>query len=399
MSQQAADRAEQLHTLFNAGVDAVGGRQATQRTLQQFSLPKQVHLVALGKAADSMAAGALAVLGDKLISGLVITKHDHLSQAIREDERLECHEAGHPVPDDASLVAGERLFDYVAAVPADHMLVFLVSGGTSALVEHLNEGLDLTDLKRETDQLLASGAAIGEMNRHRRTLSRIKGGKLANRVQCQVLQLLISDVPGDKPGDIGSGLLVPDEATGMGPELAVWDSIDTHIIASSGIAQEAVAAAAEYLGLPVCQATGNLDGDMPDVVARLADVLSSDDLQPGVYIWGGEPTLVLPPSPGRGGRNQHLALSLVEHVAGSRPCSVLVCGTDGTDGPTADAGGLVHEQTLARAREAGLDIDDYLARADAGNCLAQLDALVTTGPTGTNVMDLAIAVVGKSSTD
>ncbi len=399
MSQQAADRAEQLHTLFNAGVDAVGGRQATQRTLQQFSLPKQVHLVALGKAADSMAAGALAVLGDKLISGLVITKHDHLSQAIREDERLECHEAGHPVPDNASLVAGERLYDYVAAVPADHMLVFLVSGGTSALVEHLNEGLDLTDLKRETDQLLASGAAIGEMNRHRRTLSRIKGGKLANRVQCQVLQLLISDVPGDKPGDIGSGLLVPDEATGMGPELAVWDSIDTHIIASSGIAQEAVAAAAEYLGLPVCQATGNLDGDMPDVVARLADVLSSDDLQPGVYIWGGEPTLVLPPSPGRGGRNQHLALSLVEHVAGSRPCSVLVCGTDGTDGPTADAGGLVHEQTLARAREAGLDIDDYLARADAGNCLAQLDALVTTGPTGTNVMDLAIAVVGKSSTD
>lgn len=399
MSQQAADRAEQLHTLFNAGVDAVGGRQATQRTLQQFSLPEKVHLVALGKAADSMAAGALAVLGDKLISGLVITKHDHLSQAIREDERLECHEAGHPVPDNASLVAGERLYDYVAAVPADHMLVFLVSGGTSALVEHLNEGLDLADLKRETDQLLASGAAIGEMNRHRRTLSRIKGGKLANRVQCPVLQLLISDVPGDKPGDIGSGLLVPDAATGMGPELAVWDSIDTHIIASSGIAQEAVAAAAEYLGLPVCQATGDLDGDMPDVVARLADVLSSDDLQPGVYIWGGEPTLILPPSPGRGGRNQHLALSLVEYVAGSRPCSVLVCGTDGTDGPTADAGGLVHEQTLAAAREVGLDIDDYLARADAGNCLAQLDALVTTGPTGTNVMDLAIAVVGKSSTD
>ena len=399
MSQQATDRAEQLHTLFNAGVDAVGGRQATQRTLQQFSLPGQVHLVALGKAADSMAAGALAVLGDKLISGLVITKHDHLSQAIREDERLECHEAGHPVPDKASLVAGRRLFDYVAAIPADHRLCLLVSGGTSALVEHLNEGLDLSDLKRETDQLLASGAAIGEMNRHRRTLSQIKGGKLAKRLQCPVLQLLISDVPGDKPGDIGSGLLVPDAATGMGPELAVWDSIDTHIIASSAIAQEAVAAAAEYLGLPVCQATGDLDGDMPDVVARLAGVLSSDDLQPGVYIWGGEPTLVLPPSPGRGGRNQHLALSLVEPVAGSRPCSVLVCGTDGTDGPTADAGGLVHEQTLARAREAGLDIDDYLARADAGNCLAQLDALVTTGPTGTNAMDLAIAVVGKGAAD
>ncbi|MGQ7843563.1 glycerate kinase type-2 family protein [Granulosicoccus sp. 3-233] len=399
MSQDSTTRAGQLHTLFKAGVDAVGGRQATQRTLQQFSLSGQVHLVALGKAADAMAAGALAVLGDKLVSGLVITKHDHLSQAIREDERLECHEAGHPVPDEASLIAGERLSDYVAAIPSEHMLVFLVSGGTSALVEHLNDGLDLTDLKRETDQLLASGAAIGEMNRHRRTLSQIKGGKLARRVRCPVLQLLISDVPGDKPGDIGSGLLVPDEATGMGPELAIWDTIDTHIIASSGIAQEAVADAAEYLSLPVRQARGSLDGDMPEVVSRLAGVLSDETLQPGVYIWGGEPTLVLPASPGRGGRNQHLALSLAEHLVDGPPCSVLVCGTDGTDGPTADAGGLVNEQTLAKARDGGLNIDDYLARADAGSCLERLDALVTTGPTGTNVMDLAIAVVGERSAD
>ncbi len=395
MTRTPNDNTEKLLTLFKAGVDAVGGRQATQRTLQQFSLPDKVHLVALGKAADAMAAGAVAVLGGKLVSGLVITKHDHLSQDIREDARLECHEAGHPVPDKASLVAGKRLFDYVASIPTEHLLVFLVSGGTSALVEHLNEGLDLSDLKRETDQLLASGAAIGEMNRHRRTLSQIKGGKLASRVRGQVLQLLISDVPGDKPGDIGSGLLVPDEATGMGPELPVWNSIETHIIASSGIAQEAVAAAAEYLGLPVRQASGNLDGDMPEVVDRLAGTLCAEQLLPGVYIWGGEPTLVLPDSPGRGGRNQHLALSLAAPLAGSRPCSLLVCGTDGTDGPTGDAGGLVDEQTLSQARDKGLDIDDYLARADAGNCLARLDALVTTGPTGTNVMDLAIAVVGE----
>lgn len=397
MSESHKSRAEQLHTLFKAGVDAVGGQQATQRTLQQFSLPNHVHLVALGKAADAMAAGALPVLGDKLVSGLVITKHQHLSDAIRQDERLECHEAGHPVPDSASLAAGARLQEFVAGIPEEHLLVFLVSGGTSALVEHLNDGLDLDDLKRETDKLLASGAAIGEMNRHRRTLSQIKGGKLARQLSCSVLQLLISDVPGDKPGDIGSGLLVPDEATGMGPELPVWSGVDTHIIASSAIAQEAVAAAADYLGLSVCQASGDLDGDMPDVVARLAAVLSRQDLQPGAYIWGGEPTLVLPPSPGRGGRNQHLALALAERLGGAGPVSVMVCGTDGTDGPTGDAGGLIDEQTLARARDAGLDIASYLARADAGSCLEQLDALVTTGPTGTNVMDLAIAVVGESS--
>ncbi|ASJ75322.1 glycerate kinase type-2 family protein [Granulosicoccus antarcticus] len=383
-----------LIDLFQAGVDAVGGRQATARSLQQFPLPDRIHLVALGKAADSMAAGALSVLGDKLVSGLLVTKHDHLSEEVRQDGRIECHEAGHPVPDAASLAGGRRLFEFVNTIPADELLVFLVSGGTSALVEHLNEGLDLADLKRDTDQLLASGAAIGEMNRHRRTLSQIKGGKLASRVNCKVLQLLISDVPGDKPGDIGSGLLVPDEATGMGPELPVWERIDTHIIASSGIAQKAVADAAIERGLTVRQATGNLDGDMPDVVERLAAVLKDPDLAPGVYIWGGEPTLVLPKSPGRGGRNQHLALALSEVISQTQAVSILVCGTDGTDGPTGDAGGMVDNETFEKARQAGLDIADYLARADAGNCLQKLDALVTTGPTGTNVMDLAIALVG-----
>lgn len=387
-------RKDQLLTLFQAGVDAVGGHQATARSLRSHELPDRVHLVALGKAADAMAAGALTVLADKLVSGLVITKHDHLSDAVRQDSRLECHEAGHPVPDAASLAAGQRLFDFVAAVPAGDLLVFLVSGGTSALVEHLNDGLDLDDLKRETDQLLASGAAIGEMNKHRRTLSQIKGGKLARQVNCDVLQLLISDVPGDKPGDIGSGLLVPDVATGMGPELPVWTRIDTHVIASSSIAQQAVATAAADRGLPVRQASGNLDGDMPEVIDRVAAVLSRPNLEPGVYIWGGEPTLVLPPSPGRGGRNQHLALALAEPLSRSESISILVCGTDGTDGPTVDAGGLINDGTLKKARNAGLDINDYLARADAGTCLQKLDALVTTGPTGTNVMDLAIALVG-----
>ena len=390
-------RKAQLLSLFQAGVDAVGGHQATARSLQNFELPDRVYLVALGKAADAMAAGALTVLADKLVSGLVITKHNHLSDEVRQDRRLECHEAGHPVPDTASLAAGQRLFDFVAAVPAGELLVFLVSGGTSALVEHLNDGLELDDLKRETDQLLACGAAIGEMNKHRRTLSQIKGGKLARQVNCEVLQLLISDVPGDKPGDIGSGLLVPDLVTGMGPELPVWTRIDTHIIASSSIAQQAVATAAADRGLPVRQASGNLDGDMPEVIDRVASVLARPTIEPGVYIWGGEPTLVLPPSPGRGGRNQHLALALAEPLSTTEHISILVCGTDGTDGPTADAGGLINNLTLKKARDTGLDINDYLARADAGTCLQKLDALVTTGPTGTNVMDLAIALVGDDS--
>ena len=384
-------RKEALLALFQAGVDAVGGYQATRRALSTEDFASPVHLVALGKAADAMARGALSVLGDRLVSGLVVTKHDHLSDQVRTDSRLECIEAGHPVPDEHSLRGGARLYNFVRALPEDAQLVFLVSGGTSALVEHLDNELTLDDLKAATDRMLASGAAIGEMNRQRRQLSLIKGGKLAKVVRCKVLQLLISDVPGDVPGDIGSGLLIPDTATGMHEQLPVWQRIQTRIIASSSIAQAAVVVAAAEQGLVVQQPSGNLDGDMAEVHARVKSSLLT--AKPGLYVWGGEPTVVLPQSPGRGGRNQHLALLLADAAATHGNVSVLVCGTDGTDGPTNDAGGLVDETSLHRAKEHSLNIDQYLQRADAGTALAQLDLLVTTGPTGTNVMDLCIAVV------
>ncbi|MFK7892924.1 MAG: glycerate kinase [Granulosicoccus sp.] len=387
------DRKAVLHRLFQAGVDAVGGQQATARELSKRQFDKPLHLVAVGKAADAMAMGAIEVLDDKLVSGLVLTKHQHLSDPVRLHPKLECHESGHPVPDENSLKSGVRLCQFVAAIPADHQLLFLVSGGASALVEHLDEGLSLEDLKRKTDQLLASGAAIGEMNRHRRQISQIKGGKLAKFLHCQVLQLLISDVPGDKPQDIGSGLLVPDETTGMPAELPVWAMIETQIIASSAIAQAAVNDAVEAEGLLVRQASGSLDGDVAEVRDRIASVVATPDCPSGVYIWGGEPTVQLPEAPGRGGRNQHLALSLADAAAINGKVSLLVCGTDGSDGPTADAGGLVDEQTTTLASQASLSIDDYLQNADAGNCLEALGLLVTTGPTGTNVMDLAIVIV------
>ncbi len=387
------ERATLLRELFQAGVDAVGGFEATARALQDIELGANVHLVALGKASDSMARGALHILGDKIVSGLVVTKHGHLSDELKSYDLFDCYESGHPVPDEASLIAGDKLVEYVRRIPSSDTLLFMVSGGTSALVEHLNAGLTLDDLKRETGKLLASGAAIGEMNKHRRTLSRIKGGKLASTIQCQVVQLLISDVPGDRLADIGSGLLVPDALTGMPPELPVWQRVSTRIIASSAIAQAAVKTAALHRGLFVVQGSGDLDGDMPEVLDRISNVIGSVQSQPGVYIWGGEPTVVLPENPGRGGRNQHLALALCESVAARGNASILVCGTDGTDGPTNDAGGLVSDATLASALENNLQINDYLARADAGNCLDALNALVTTGPTGTNVMDLAIAII------
>ncbi|MDB4223616.1 DUF4147 domain-containing protein [Granulosicoccus sp.] len=386
-------RAELLRGLFQAGVNAVSGYEATRRYLMATQLPDKVYLVALGKAADSMARGALSVIGDRLVSGLVVTKHHHLSDELSSNNRLTCLESGHPVPDDASLRAGSELQDFVQSVPADQLLIFLVSGGTSALVEALNDGLGLSELESETDKLLASGAPIGEMNKHRRTMSQIKGGKLAKHVRCSVLQLLISDVPGDKLGDIGSGLLVPDVQTGMAPDMPVWSRVNTNIIASSAIAQSAVSAAAVQQGLVVQQSSGNLHGNMPDVIKRVEGILGAVDAAKGVYIWGGEPTIVLPSEPGRGGRNQHLALALAQTMALHKNASLLVCGTDGTDGPTNDAGGLVSEITIAAATQAKLDIAIYLENADAGSCLEKLGCLVTTGPTGTNVMDLAIAVL------
>jgi glycerate 2-kinase len=386
-------RAELLLELFQAGVDAVSGYEATRRSLMAEQLPDRVYLVALGKAADSMAKGALSVIDDRLVSGLVVTKHHHLSDELEADTRLTCIESGHPVPDEASLQAGLELKKFVQSVPSEHLLIFLVSGGTSALVEALNDGLKLNDLKDETDKLLASGAPIGEMNKHRRTLSQIKGGKLAECVNCEVLQLLISDVPGDKLADIGSGLLVPDVTTGMSAELPVWNRVETRIIASSAIAQAAVAAAASQHALVVQQSSGSLHGDMSDVISRMSGVLRAAKAERGIYIWGGEPTIVLPSKPGRGGRNQHLALALAQSMALHESASVLVCGTDGTDGPTDDAGGLVSQATLEAAVQADLQIEGYLQTADAGSCLSELGCLVTTGPTGTNVMDLAIAIL------
>ncbi|MFT6304005.1 MAG: glycerate 2-kinase [Granulosicoccus sp.] len=386
-------RAWLLRKLFQAGVNAVSGYEATRRVLMEEELPDRVYLVALGKAADSMARGALSVIDDRLVSGLVVTKHCHLSDELDTDTRLTCIESGHPVPDDASLQAGLELKKFVQSVPSDHLLIFLVSGGTSALVEALNDGLGLIELKEETDKLLASGAPIGEMNRHRRTMSQIKGGKLAKYVSCEVLQLLISDVPGDKLADIGSGLLVPDATTGMSADLPVWKRIKTSIIASSAIAQAAVKAAAIQQGLVVQQGSGNLHGNMPEVIDRVSGLLNAGNAPKGVYIWGGEPTIVLPSKPGRGGRNQHLALALAQSMAAHKNASLLVCGTDGTDGPTDDAGGLVSQATFEAAVRANLKIEGYLQGADAGSCLDALGCLVTTGPTGTNVMDLAIAIL------
>ena len=399
--------------LFRAGVDAVSGETAVARELGRMAaepaaLGTRVRLVAFGKAADAMARGALEILGERLVGGLVATKHGHLTEAVRAHPRLRALEASHPVPDASSLAAGEALLDELRAAGPDEHLLVLVSGGGSALVEALVDGVDLAELRRRTDALLAGGAAIGDINRERRALSRIKGGALLDEVRAgRVTQMLISDVPGDRLGDIASGPLVPPGAVpGTPARTAGGATVDTRLVATNGIAREAVVAAAAARDLVAADAGTLLDGDVGAAPGKLRAALAA---APGarVLVAGGEPTVVLPPAPGRGGRNQQLAALIARDLAAGTDASEaaagrgadtvwLVCGTDGTDGPTDAAGGVVDAGTRARAGACGLDLDAALAAADTGPWLEAAGALVRTGPTGTNVMDLAIAVRAAS---
>lgn len=408
-----------LLTLFEAAVDAVNGETAVRRALANYH-DDNVYLVAVGKAAAAMSKGAMSLLGDRLVSGLVITKYGHLTQDLISDTRISCMEAAHPVPDQNSLDAGSALLGFVSGVPEHARLLFLTSGGASSLVELLPANMSLSDLQQVNVFLHQSGLNINAMNVIRKSVSQIKGGRLAAALKCKhTRQLLISDVPGDDVSSMGSGLLAPPKRDDVHtleeldipdwlqamfdvtpvPDASspVWQTIESSVIASNEIACRAVAKKACEFGLTVQFDSGVLSGDVCKMSKQVAKVLNSPGAGPGVYIWGGETTVTLPETPGRGGRNQHLAVQLAVHMANGRASKrgwhALCCGTDGTDGPTRNAGGLVDHRTLNAGKRLGLDVHAYLENADGGHYLDKVGALVTTGPTGTNVMDVLIAVV------
>jgi hydroxypyruvate reductase len=348
-------------------------------------LPRGVPVwaAAVGKAATAMALGAADALGPSLERMLVVTKGGHLAAELLSLPGIEVHESAHPVPDERSLAAGRRLLDWVGELPAAVSPLFLISGGASSLVEVLEPGVSLAQLEQLSARGLAEGVAITELNARRARLSRIKGGRLAAQLAGRSARaLFISDVPDDDPAVIGSGLL--------GPAAAGLDRIERQVIASVAEAMEGVATAALQRGLTVECVRGRFAGEATRLAARFAHELLIGNTQ--VRVWGGESTVRLPPQPGRGGRNQHLALAASKLLADYPDLSLLAAGTDGTDGPTEAAGGLVDADTCARVALAGLDADDCLSRADSGSALAAVGALVSTGPTGTNVADLVIGL-------
>lgn len=397
--------------LYQAALEAVDGRRCVRQWLREHPLDGPVRAVAIGKAAAGMHAGAADALGGALQQSLLITRRGYAPAATAGVEVIE---AGHPLPDANSLRAGERLLAFLADGSGEARWLFLISGGASSLVEAPVAGVSLADLQHLNQWLLASGLPIAQMNALRRRLSRIKGGRLRGQLHGRVARcLLISDVPGDDPAVIGSGLLFP-PAQEPALELAAcpdWlqrlltragvstpppapgpdTGIVAEIVAGLDRALDAAADAARAAGLPVQRAAGRLDGDAEATGQALAEALLRGG--PGVYLWGGETTVRLPARPGQGGRCQHLALAAARMLAG-HDITLLAAGTDGSDGSGEAAGACVDGGTLARGTLEGLDARTALAQADSGRFLAAAGDLLDTGPTGTNVTDLVIGIKG-----
>jgi hydroxypyruvate reductase len=392
---------------------AVQGRNAVREYLSQHQLEGDaIAVLAIGKAAFSMMEGAIEVLDSRIATGMLITKVGHLGNA-QAFANIETLFGGHPLPDERSLQAGDRLVSWLSSLPPSIPVLVLISGGTSALVEKLPADVSLADLQKLNQWLLSSGLPIDRINRIRRSVSLIKGGRLLKLLgDRSVTQLLISDVPGDVVSDIGSGLFVrPTSAESIDIKLPDWivrmqeqaqtitakpfeakPNIHSEIIASNRIACAALKRAAEQSGYTATVVSTELKGDVINVSQEIGAFLKN--ARRGCYIWGGETTVRLPKNPGRGGRNQQLALLLAKELQLQSGLYVLCAGTDGTDGPTEDAGALVDGDTVERGYHEGFDVDKALVNADAGSFLAASGDLINTGPTGTNVMDLVIALKG-----
>ena len=378
------ERRELLIDLYRAGLARVEGRRCVQEALSRpAGRPEgRVWAVAIGKAASAMALGARDVLGEGLEALLLVTRRGHVAPELRELPGVEIHEGGHPLPDERSLRAGQRLLRWLEGLPPGVTPLFLISGGASALVEVPQAGVTLEALVRVSREGLASDLDIAALNRRRAGLSQIKGGRLAVRLGGRPAQaLLISDVPDDDPAVIGSGILAP--APG-------GDRVQRQVIASLDMAIDAVVTAASARQLAAQRAARRFAGDASRLAVQFTHELALGQVQ--VRVWGGESTVRLPEHPGRGGRNQHLALAAARMIAGYPELMLLAAGTDGTDGATDDAGAVVDADTCGQIALLGLDPEECLRRADSGAALQAVGALLCTGPTGTNVADLAIGL-------
>lgn len=406
---------EDAQIIMKAALDAALPDTAVKKALAE--LPEyrgKLILVAVGKAAWQMAAAAHKELGEKLDGGIVITKHDHAQGPIGP---LEIREAGHPVPDNDSYTATQAAIDMVTPLGADDLVLFLISGGGSALFEKpLIDSAEMDDITR---QLLACGADIVEMNTLRKRLSAVKGGKFAQLcAPAQVFSVVLSDILGDPMDMIASGPAYPDSATKEQAKaivekyglklsanaLALLDvetpkelsNVQSQITGSVRQLCAAASKAAAELGYEPVVLSANLYCEAREAGSFLAAIAQTHagDGKSLAYIAGGE-TVVHLTGKGKGGRNQEIALSAAKGIDGIEDCVVFSLGSDGTDGPTDAAGGICTGESAAKLRAQGVSFDAVLKDNDAYHALKGIDGLIFTGPTGTNVNDLSCLLIRR----
>ena len=395
-----------------SAIHAVQPDEAVARALTHADFPGRVLLVAAGKAAWQMAKAAWDCLGERIEQGVVCTKYGHVKGPI---PRCACYEGGHPVPDEQSFRGTAAALELVAGLNSQDTVLFLLSGGGSALFEKpLVSGEELQDI---TGQLLASGADIVEINTIRKRLSAVKGGRFAQLCSpARVFSIVLSDILGDPLDMIASGPACADQST-CAQALAIADkyglrrsdearsllgqetpkALDNVTTQITGSVRELCAAAAKTcaeLGYEPLLLTDQLCCQAKEAGSFLASAVRTH-LQDGrslALIAGGE-TVVKLTGHGLGGRNQELALAAAAGIAGIDQAAVFSVGSDGTDGPTDAAGGYVDGDTAAELAAQGLTIDAVLKDNDAYHALQKTGGLIITGPTGTNVNDVAVALI------
>jgi hydroxypyruvate reductase len=429
--------------IFDAAVEAVNPERAVLACLErsgdtlwvggkQFDLRAYERLVVVGagKASAAMASAVEKLLADRITRGLVIVKYGYAIPL----KLITIHEAGHPIPDKAGLGGAQAIVELLDDCTDHDLVIALISGGGSALLPLPAGGITLSEKQELTEKLLRCGATIHEMNTVRKHISRTKGGGLARAAYpATVINLMLSDVMGGNPDTIGAGPFVPDRSTyseaaailerynlmetsphsisayirqGMKAETSsmpvgdAFEKVTSIIVADNRMACLAAKSKAEELGYAAVLIGCDMGGNTTDVAlvhaAIAKEVLASGNpaVAPACIISGGETTVVVK-GRGQGGRNQEFALVAAREISQCPGMVVILSGgTDGTDGPTDAAGGMVDNQTTDRGN--GLDIDAYLADNDAYHYLETTGDLLMTGPTRTNVMDLRIVLIEKT---
>lgn len=403
---------KEADTIIAASLKAVMPDEAVQRALREFKPGKgKVILVAAGKAAWQMAKAAVDFLGH-IDSGIVITKYQHVKGEI---PGIQCYEAGHPVPDENSFTATQHALESVSGLTIEDTVLFLLSGGGSALFEKpLISGEELQDITR---RLLACGADITEMNTIRKRLSAVKGGRFAKECEpAHVFSIVLSDILGDPLDMIASGPAYPDSTTCAQAEIIVskyglkispkaeslldietpkqLDNVTTRV---TGSVKELCAAAdkkCREMGYSTVLLTNQLSCEAREAGSFLASILKTHagSGKRLAFIAGGE-TIVRLTGKGLGGRNQELALAAAPGISGLKGACIFSFGSDGTDGPTDAAGGYVDYTTMKALQTKNVDVYQVLQENDAYHALRMVGGLIMTGPTGTNVNDVAVALL------